>query len=41
MVFLWGDAVFLKKSSIFFKKQRRPDRFSQRASFERSEKQPV
>jgi hypothetical protein len=38
--FLKSDAVF-EKIKYFFKKQQRPDRFLQRASFEHSEKQPV
>jgi hypothetical protein len=30
-----------EKSKLFLQKRARPDRFSKRASFERSEKQPV
>jgi hypothetical protein len=36
-----GERVFEEKSLIFLQKHARPDRFSDRAYFERSEKQPV
>jgi hypothetical protein len=39
--FFRGERVFEEKSLIFLQKQARPDRFSNRAPFEQSEKQPV